>query len=138
MSSFYRILKKHDKRTALTASTGFQSFVRSTLSAVSTDGNITTWTFYNTSLPHVLLASLTDTLLPCALLLLLSWLLLTGQHLAKSGRLRLPHLHLNSLQAHPPVVQASLLRTVLGEDATGGQGRVSALPVEGGIASRQG
>ncbi|KAI9637719.1 uncharacterized protein MKK02DRAFT_43647 [Dioszegia hungarica] len=59
-----KILKKHDKRTALTASTGFQSFVRSTLSAVGTDGNITTWTFYNTSLPHVLLASLTDTLLP--------------------------------------------------------------------------
>lgn len=72
MSSFYRILKKHDKRTALTASTGFQSFVRSTLSAVGTDGNITTWTFYNTSLPHVLLASLTDTLLPYVPLLLLS------------------------------------------------------------------
>jgi len=60
-----RILKKHDKRTALTASAGFPDFVRSTLSAhVDKDGNISTWTFYNTSLPHVLLASLTDTLLP--------------------------------------------------------------------------
>lgn len=60
-----RILKKHDKRTALTASSGFPSFVRSTLSAqVDRNGNISTWTFYNTSLPHVLLASLTDTLLP--------------------------------------------------------------------------
>ncbi|WVF67671.1 hypothetical protein IAT40_002430 [Kwoniella sp. CBS 6097] len=60
-----KILKKHDKRTALTASAGFPSFVRSTLSAhVDKDGNVSTWTFYNTSLPHVLLASLTDTLLP--------------------------------------------------------------------------
>lgn len=60
-----RILKKHDKRTALTASTGFQAFVRSTLTAqIDEDGNISTWVFYNTSLPHVLLASLTSTLLP--------------------------------------------------------------------------
>ncbi|WVQ79771.1 hypothetical protein IAT38_001871 [Cryptococcus sp. DSM 104549] len=60
-----KILKKHDKRTALTASAGFPSFVRSTLSAhVDKDGNVSTWTFYNTSLPHVLLASLTSTLLP--------------------------------------------------------------------------
>ncbi|XAO25906.1 hypothetical protein I312_104739 [Cryptococcus bacillisporus CA1280] len=60
-----KILKKHDKRTALTASTGFQAFVRSTLSApTDKDGNISTWVFYNTSLPHVLLASLTSTLLP--------------------------------------------------------------------------
>ncbi|WVQ95244.1 hypothetical protein IAU59_002339 [Kwoniella sp. CBS 9459] len=60
-----KILKKHDKRTALTASAGFPSFVRSTLTAhVDNDGNVSTWTFYNTSLPHVLLASLTDTLLP--------------------------------------------------------------------------
>lgn len=60
-----KILKKHDKRTALTASTGLSSFVRQTLSAhTSADGNVTTWVFYNTSLPHVLLASLTDTLLP--------------------------------------------------------------------------
>lgn len=60
-----RILKKHDKRTALTASAGFPSFVRSTLSAqVDKDGNVSTWAFCNTSLPHVLLASLTDTLLP--------------------------------------------------------------------------
>ncbi|WVR09317.1 hypothetical protein IAU60_006382 [Kwoniella sp. DSM 27419] len=60
-----KILKKHDKRTALTASAGFPSFVRSTLSAhVDTAGNVSTWTFYNTSLPHVLLASLTSTLLP--------------------------------------------------------------------------
>lgn len=60
-----KILKKHDKRTALTASTGLASFVRSTLTDhVDKDGNVSTWTFYNTSLPHVLLASLTDTLLP--------------------------------------------------------------------------
>ncbi|AAW44448.1 conserved hypothetical protein [Cryptococcus deneoformans JEC21] len=60
-----KILKKHDKRTALTASTGFQAFVRSTLTAqIDEDGNISTWVFYNTSLPHVLLASLTSTLLP--------------------------------------------------------------------------
>ncbi|ODN98984.1 hypothetical protein I350_07135 [Cryptococcus amylolentus CBS 6273] len=62
-----KILKKHDKRTALTASTGFQSFVRSTLTAhsqIDKDGHISTWTFYNTSLPHVLLSSLTSTLLP--------------------------------------------------------------------------
>lgn len=60
-----KILKKHDKRTALTASTGLAAFVRATLTAhVDVDGNMSTWTFYNTSLPHVLLASLTDTLLP--------------------------------------------------------------------------
>jgi hypothetical protein len=60
-----RILKKHDKRTALTASAGFPAFVRSSLEAqVDANGNVSTWTFYNTSLPHVLLASLTDTLLP--------------------------------------------------------------------------
>ncbi|KAL1407748.1 hypothetical protein Q8F55_007182 [Vanrija albida] len=60
-----KILKKHDKRTALTASTGLSAFVRQTLSAhITADGNVTTWVFYNTSLPHVLLASLTDTLLP--------------------------------------------------------------------------
>ena len=53
-----RILKKHDKRTALTASAGFPSFVRSTIESSNT------WQFYSTSLPHVLLASLTDTLLP--------------------------------------------------------------------------
>ncbi len=64
-ADFRRILKKHDKRTALTASAGFPSLVRSTSSAhVDKDGNISTWAFYNTSLPHVLLASLTDTLLP--------------------------------------------------------------------------
>jgi hypothetical protein len=60
-----RILKKHDKRTALTASAGFPDFVRSTLAnTVDINGNVSTWNFYNTSLPHVLLASLTDTLLP--------------------------------------------------------------------------
>ncbi|OWZ36789.1 hypothetical protein C356_04686 [Cryptococcus neoformans c45] len=60
-----KILKKHDKRTALTASIGFQAFVRSTLAAqIDKDGSISTWVFYNTSLPHVLLASLTNTLLP--------------------------------------------------------------------------
>jgi hypothetical protein len=59
-----RILKKHDKRTALTASTGFQSLARATLSKIGADGSVSTWTFYNTSLPHVLLASLTDILLP--------------------------------------------------------------------------
>ncbi|WRT68719.1 uncharacterized protein IL334_005699 [Kwoniella shivajii] len=60
-----KILKKHDKRTALTASEGFPSFVRSTLSThVDKDGNVSTWAFYNTSLPHILLASLTNTLLP--------------------------------------------------------------------------
>lgn len=60
-----KILKKHDKRTALSASAGLQAFVRGTISAhVSPDGSVSTWTFYNTSLPHVLLASLTDTLLP--------------------------------------------------------------------------
>ncbi|GFZ52079.1 hypothetical protein JCM24511_09852 [Saitozyma sp. JCM 24511] len=60
-----KILKKHDKRTALTASSGFQSFVRSTLSShVDASGNVNTWAFYNSSLPHILLASLTDTLLP--------------------------------------------------------------------------
>ncbi|BEJ15724.1 hypothetical protein CspHIS471_0503290 [Cutaneotrichosporon sp. HIS471] len=60
-----KILKKHDKRTALTASTGLASFVRSTLAMhVDQDGNVSTWTFYNTSLPHVLLARMTDTLLP--------------------------------------------------------------------------
>lgn len=60
-----RILKKHDKRTALTASIGFQDFVRSTLAAqIDKDGSISSWVFYNTSLPHVLLASLTNTLLP--------------------------------------------------------------------------
>nr|XP_018261824.1 uncharacterized protein I303_06269 [Kwoniella dejecticola CBS 10117]OBR83982.1 hypothetical protein I303_06269 [Kwoniella dejecticola CBS 10117] len=60
-----KILKKHDKRTALTASEGFPSFVKSTLSTyVDKDGNVSTWAFYNTSLPHILLASLTNTLLP--------------------------------------------------------------------------
>ncbi|KAJ9106375.1 hypothetical protein QFC21_001521 [Naganishia friedmannii] len=60
-----RILKKHDKRTALTASVGFPQFVRRSLDAhMDSSGNINSWTFYNTSLPHVLLASLTDTLLP--------------------------------------------------------------------------
>ncbi|GHJ88465.1 hypothetical protein NliqN6_4867 [Naganishia liquefaciens] len=60
-----KILKKHDKRTALTASVGFPQFVRKSLDAhVDINGNINSWTFYNTSLPHVLLASLTDTLLP--------------------------------------------------------------------------
>ncbi|KAK6910996.1 hypothetical protein I203_105031 [Kwoniella mangroviensis CBS 8507] len=60
-----KILKKHDKRTALTALEGFPSFVQSTLSThVDENGNVSTWTFYNTSLPHILLASLTDTLLP--------------------------------------------------------------------------
>lgn len=62
-----RILKKHDKRTALTASTGFQSLARATLSKIGADGSVSTWTFYNTSLPHVLLASLTDILLPWVL-----------------------------------------------------------------------
>lgn len=61
----FRILKKHDKRTALTASVGFPQFVRRSLDAhMDSNGNINSWTFYNTSLPHVLLASLTDTLLP--------------------------------------------------------------------------
>lgn len=60
-----KILKKHDKRTALTASTGLASFVRSTLAThVDKHGNVSTWTFYNTSLPHVLLARMTETLLP--------------------------------------------------------------------------
>ncbi|WVQ74158.1 hypothetical protein IAR50_003750 [Cryptococcus sp. DSM 104548] len=60
-----KILKKHDKRTALTASAGVQAFVRSTLTAhIDKDGNVSTWTFYNTSLPHILLSSLTTTLLP--------------------------------------------------------------------------
>lgn len=60
-----KILKKHDKRTALTASTGLAAFVRGTLAThVDKDGNVSTWTFYNTSLPHVLLARMTDTLLP--------------------------------------------------------------------------
>lgn len=60
-----KILKKHDKRTALTASSGLAALVRGTISQhVSPDGSVSTWTFYNTSLPHVLLASLTDTLLP--------------------------------------------------------------------------
>lgn len=60
-----RILKKHDKRTALTASTGFPQFVRSSLDAhVDANGNVKTWAFYSTSLPHVLLTSLTETLLP--------------------------------------------------------------------------
>ncbi|CAK9781300.1 hypothetical protein CC85DRAFT_105615 [Cutaneotrichosporon oleaginosum] len=60
-----KILKKHDKRTALTASTGLASFVRSTLAThVDKHGNVNMWTFYNTSLPHVLLASMTETLLP--------------------------------------------------------------------------
>ncbi|KAJ9124304.1 hypothetical protein QFC22_001104 [Naganishia vaughanmartiniae] len=60
-----KILKKHDKRTALTASVGFPQFVRRSLDAhMDVNGNINSWTFYNTSLPHVLLASLTDTLLP--------------------------------------------------------------------------
>ncbi|WWD19358.1 hypothetical protein CI109_103817 [Kwoniella shandongensis] len=60
-----KILKKHDKRTALTASAGFPDFVKSTLSArMDKDGNISTWAFYSTSLPHILLASLTNTLLP--------------------------------------------------------------------------
>jgi len=60
-----RILKKHDKRTALTASTGFPQFVRSSLEAhVDPNGNVNTWAFYSTSLPHVLLTSLTETLLP--------------------------------------------------------------------------
>ncbi|WWC93231.1 hypothetical protein V866_000064 [Kwoniella sp. B9012] len=60
-----KILKKHDKRTALTALEGFPSFVQSTLSTrVDDNGNVSTWTFYNTSLPHILLASLTNTLLP--------------------------------------------------------------------------
>lgn len=60
-----KILKKHDKRTALTASTGLAAFVRSTLAThVDRHGNVSTWTFYNTSLPHVLLARMTDTLLP--------------------------------------------------------------------------
>ncbi|GMK55653.1 hypothetical protein CspeluHIS016_0207090 [Cutaneotrichosporon spelunceum] len=60
-----KILKKHDKRTALTASTGLAAFVRSTVAMhVDPSGNVSTWTFYNTSLPHVLLARMTDTLLP--------------------------------------------------------------------------
>nr|XP_019045049.1 hypothetical protein I302_06965 [Kwoniella bestiolae CBS 10118]OCF23979.1 hypothetical protein I302_06965 [Kwoniella bestiolae CBS 10118] len=60
-----KILKKHDKRTALTALEGFPSFVQSTLSThVDEAGNVSTWAFYNTSLPHILLASLTNTLLP--------------------------------------------------------------------------
>ncbi|KAK8854511.1 hypothetical protein IAR55_003250 [Kwoniella newhampshirensis] len=60
-----KILKKHDKRTALTASSGFPNLVRSSLSnQVDKDGNVSTWTSYNTSLPHILLASLTTTLLP--------------------------------------------------------------------------
>lgn len=60
-----KILKKHDKRTALTASTGLAAFVRSTLAThVDKHGNVSTWTFYNTSLPHVLLAEMTNTLLP--------------------------------------------------------------------------
>ncbi|WVO14588.1 hypothetical protein L204_102223 [Cryptococcus depauperatus] len=60
-----KILKKHDKRTALTASAGFHNYVRQTLSAhVDKDGNVSTWAFYNISLPHVLLTSLTNTLLP--------------------------------------------------------------------------
>ncbi|WWC90391.1 uncharacterized protein L201_005325 [Kwoniella dendrophila CBS 6074] len=60
-----KILKKHDKRTALTALEGFPTFVRSTLSShVDLNGNVSTWAFYNTSLPHILLASLTNTLLP--------------------------------------------------------------------------
>ena len=64
-SFLIRILKKHDKRTALTASTGFPQFVRSSLEAhVDANGNVNTWAFYSTSLPHVLLTSLTETLLP--------------------------------------------------------------------------
>lgn len=60
-----KILKKHDKRTALTASIGFPQFVRNSLDAhMDRNGNITTWAFNNVSLPHVLLASLTETLLP--------------------------------------------------------------------------
>lgn len=60
-----KILKKHDKRTALTASVGFPEFVRTSLDVrTDSNGNIKTWGFYNTSLPHVLLASLTETLLP--------------------------------------------------------------------------
>ncbi|CDZ97748.1 ring finger protein [Phaffia rhodozyma] len=58
-----KILKKHDKRTALTAAQGFPQFVRSSLDAASGD-NIKTWTLFDSSLPHVLLASLTATLLP--------------------------------------------------------------------------
>jgi hypothetical protein len=52
ISAARKILKKHDKRTALTA----------TVQSSALDGNV--WRFYNTSLPHVLLASMTDTLLP--------------------------------------------------------------------------
>lgn len=47
-----KILKKHDKRTALSAG--------SLVPLARGSG----WTFYSTSLPHVLLASLTETLLP--------------------------------------------------------------------------
>jgi len=57
-----KILKKHDKRTALTASRGFPEFVVSSLDANS--GNVRTWTLFDSSLPHVLLSSLTSTLLP--------------------------------------------------------------------------
>ncbi|EIW68379.1 hypothetical protein TREMEDRAFT_63547 [Tremella mesenterica DSM 1558] len=54
-----KILKKHDKRTALSASHNFASFALTTLKAPSDP-----WSFYHTSLPHVLLTSLTDVLLP--------------------------------------------------------------------------
>lgn len=47
-----KILKKHDKRTSLSAG--------SLIPLARGSG----WTFYSTSLPHVLLASLTETLLP--------------------------------------------------------------------------
>ncbi|KAI5477643.1 zinc finger, RING-type protein [Pseudohyphozyma bogoriensis] len=71
-----KILKKHDKRTALTASLGFPQFIAAASSLTSSEGALTARTpASNTrirvlnlpgfpSLPHQLLSTLTSTLLP--------------------------------------------------------------------------
>lgn len=61
-----KLLKKHDKRTALTASAEFPTFVSTTLLGTSASGTQTKTLHLPgfPSLPHLLLASFTTTLLP--------------------------------------------------------------------------
>ncbi|KAH8926288.1 hypothetical protein BT69DRAFT_1348111 [Atractiella rhizophila] len=63
-----KILKKHDKRTALTASVGFPTFYASSLSTANTPKRLTSSHMLTvpgkSPLPHILLSSITSQLLP--------------------------------------------------------------------------
>lgn len=122
---------------------GFPQFVRRSLDAhMDSNGNINSWTFYNTSLPHVLLASLTDTLLPILPSLDDYMCLICTSIAFKPIRLNCSHLFcvryvdglLHLRERGPDHYQSAL--QMLGEDATGRQGTLSIVQSDDSVASR--